>query len=108
VSELRDGRVRTYVLNPLSFFPELCEPEDLAGGDPQTNARILRGVLCGEPGPARDIALLNAGAAIAAGERAEDVREGMELARRAIDSGAALAKLEALVSLTRDGGGGPG
>ncbi|NOY79620.1 MAG: anthranilate phosphoribosyltransferase [Kiritimatiellaeota bacterium] len=99
--ELRNGELRTYELTPEPFFGGCDDPEALAGGAPAENARILRNVLEGGVGPARRIVLLNAAAAIVAGEKAEDLHEGLELARRSVDSGAARAKLDALISLTR-------
>jgi anthranilate phosphoribosyltransferase len=74
---------------------------DLQGGDRQENADIIRRVLGGETGPRRDIVLMNAGAALVAGGKARDFKEGVVLAARSIDSGAAAGKLEALVSFSR-------
>lgn len=101
VSELREGQVRTYELSPEMLLGELYDPEELTGGEPAENARILRGVLEGEPGAPRQVVLLNAAAAIVAGEKADDLSAGLELARQAIDSGAALRKLEVLIEATR-------
>jgi anthranilate phosphoribosyltransferase len=69
----------------------------LAGGDASRNAEILRAVLDGERGPRRDISLLNAAAALWVAAAARDLAQGLELAARSIDSGAARAKLDALV-----------
>ena len=74
--------------------------EDLRGGETDEPAAIVRSILQGEQGPRRDIVLLNASAAIVAGGKAEDFREGIVVATRAIDSGSALAKLDALVEMT--------
>jgi anthranilate phosphoribosyltransferase len=74
---------------------------DLQGGDREENARIIRAILDGEPGPKRDIVLMNAAAALVAGGCARDFKEGVALAARAIDSGAARAKLEALIAFSR-------
>ena len=100
VSELRDGRVATYELDARDFIDAYAAPADLAGGDPPTNAAITRAVLSGRPGPARDIVCLNAAAAIAAGGKAENIAEGWEKAREAIDSGKAQAVLEGLIEET--------
>ena len=75
--------------------------EELAGGSPSENAAAIRAVLAGERGAKRDAVVLNAAGAIAAAGRAEGLREGLELARRAIDSGAASARLDELVEFSR-------
>jgi anthranilate phosphoribosyltransferase len=75
---------------------------DLLGGDREQNAEIVRAILRGERGPRRDIVLMNAAAALVVGARARDLKEGVELAARSIDTGAARARLERLVSLTRE------
>jgi len=104
VCELRNGQLQTYELSPEPFFGACDEPESLAGGTPTDNARILREVIENKPGPARRIALLNAAAAIAAGEEAEDLRDGLEKAKESIESGAALGKLESLIAATAEQG----
>jgi anthranilate phosphoribosyltransferase len=103
VAELRDGSVRTFEVRPEDAGLARCAPGDLRGGDAATNAEILRSVLSGNAGPALDIALLNAGAALLVVDRAEDLRGGVELARQAVESGDALRTLERLVVLS----GGP-
>jgi anthranilate phosphoribosyltransferase len=105
VSELDGEDVRTYELDPLDFIETYAEPSDLTGGDPGVNAAITRAVLGGEPGPARDIACLNAAGAIVAGGKAEDLKDGWTRAREAVDSGRALAALEGLVEITRNASG---
>jgi anthranilate phosphoribosyltransferase len=75
--------------------------KDLAGGDREQNAEIIRAVLGGEPGPRRDIVLMNAAAALVAGARARELKEGVAVAAQSIDSGAARGKLDALVTLSR-------
>ena len=101
VAEWDGESVRQYTLDPCSLGLPLRSPEELKGGDPAHNARILRSVLEGEAGAARDIALLNAaGALIAAGE-VECFEDGLVLARQSIDSGKALAKLEALINYSQ-------
>ena len=101
VSELVDGRVRTYELNPLEFIGDYADAADLAGGDPAENARITRLVLSGEKGPARDIVCLNAAAGIVAGGKAESLQDAWELAEDAIDTGRALECLRLLCEETR-------
>lgn len=97
VSELRDGRVRTYQLHPEMLIEELDDQGDIQGGDAEHNAHLLKQVLEGAPGTARQIVVLNAAAAIAAGEKADSLEEGIKLAEESIDSGEALKKLELLI-----------
>ena len=97
VSELKDGIVSTYHISPGDFGLGEARADALKGGDADTNAAITLSVLKGAEGPARDIALLNAAAAIVAGDKASDLREGIQVAAEAIDSGRAMAKLEALI-----------
>jgi anthranilate phosphoribosyltransferase len=101
VSEVREGVVRSTAVRPEDFGVERAAITDLRGGDREENARIIREILAGARGPKRDIVLVNAAAALVAGARARDFREGVALAARAIDTGAARAKLEALVSLSQ-------
>jgi len=104
VAEVVDGSVREGQVDPLDLGVPRCAPEDLRGGSPEENAAAIRAVFSGtEQGPKRDAILLNAAGAIAAGGRAEDLREGLDLARRTIDSGAAAERLEALAAFSRDG-----
>ena len=98
VSELKDGSVSTYRVFPGDFGLGEARADALKGGDADSNAAITLSVLKGAEGPARDIALLNAAAAIVAGDKARDLREGILIAAEAIDSGRALAKLEALIA----------
>jgi anthranilate phosphoribosyltransferase len=102
VCEVSGGRVVERTVDPIDLGIARCRPEELAGGSPAENARAVRDVLAGEPGGPRDAILLNAAGAVAAGGHAEDLREGLELARRAVDSGAALERLDALVSFSRE------
>jgi len=96
-AELRDGRVRPVLIDPESLGIPRAEPEALRGGDAAENAAIVRRVLEGEPGAPRDIVELNAAAGLMVAGVAEDLAEGLERARHSIESGAARAKLEALV-----------
>jgi anthranilate phosphoribosyltransferase len=101
VSEVREGRVRTYPVRPEDFGMPRASIKDLAGGDREQNADIIRAILDGEPGPRRDIVLMNAAAALVAGGRARELKEGVGVAAHSIDSGAARAKLDALIALSR-------
>jgi anthranilate phosphoribosyltransferase len=96
VAELKEGQVSTYEVHPGQFGLKTAPAEALKGGDARHNAQLLSAVLKGEEGPPRDIVLLNAGAAIAAGGLAADLKEGMERARESIASGKALQALETL------------
>lgn len=103
ITELdREGNLRTYELYPELLLGQRYPASDLRGGTPAENAAILRAILEGrERGGARAVVALNAGAAIYISGRAETLAEGYRLAGEAIDSGAALAKLEALVEVSR-------
>lgn len=101
ISELRDGLIRTYDINPEQFFDQSASPEDIAGGDPSANAAITRQILGGEKGPRRNVVLINAGAALVSAGKAEDFKDGIDQAAKAIDSGASMAKLENLISFTK-------
>jgi anthranilate phosphoribosyltransferase len=101
VCEVVDGSVRTRNIDPLELGLPRCEPGELRGGSPEENAGAIRAVFAGENGGRRSAILLNAAGAIAAGGHADDLREGLELARRAVDSGAANDRLEQLIAFTR-------
>ncbi len=98
ISELNNGTVKTYEFDPLSLIGDYADAGVLRGGDPETNARILKAVLSGEKGPSRDIVCLNAGAAIAAGGKADSIYTGWEVAQASIDSGRAMQALVSLVA----------
>jgi anthranilate phosphoribosyltransferase len=101
VSEVREGLVRTFSVRPEDFGLPRATIKDLQGGDREQNAQIIRMLLEGEPGPRRDIVLMNAAAALVAGARARDLKDGVALAAQSIDGGAARRKLDALVALSR-------
>jgi anthranilate phosphoribosyltransferase len=101
VSEVREGVVRTFTVRPEDFGLPRASMRDLLGGDREQNAAIIHAILRGERGPRRDIVVMNAAAALVVGARARDLKEGVEMAARSIDSGAARAKLEQLVDFTR-------
>lgn len=100
IAEVRHGTVMRFSMSPEEYGLSRATLSDLLGGEPEENARITRSILEGAPGPKRDIVLLNAAAAIHAGGVAASLGEAMECARTALDSGAALEKLEALVRFT--------
>lgn len=100
VSELKDGLVSTYNINPADYWDEHYPADALRGGDAGFNARITTDVLTGKQGACRQIVLLNAALAIVAGEKAGNIREGIGTAAEAIDSGAARKKLQALIALS--------
>jgi len=103
VSHYADGAVRTFELNPLDYDLTPAHIWELLGGEAAENARILRGILSGEVNAAkRDVVLLNAGAALVAAGRARDFAEGIALAADSIASGAALAKLDALIAFSQE------
>ncbi len=100
VSELKDGLVSTYNIDPVDYFGKICDGKDLHGGDAEANAQITKDVLSGGDGAARKIVVLNAGLAIAAGEKAGSIREGVRIAEECIDSGKAMKRLQALIELS--------
>jgi anthranilate phosphoribosyltransferase len=104
VSQLEDDMVRTYDIYPEQYFGQLAAPDQMTGGDPGENAAITRRILEGEQGPKRDVVLLNAAAALVACQKAADLKAGIAQAEQAIDNGAAMDKLEALIAYTRDNG----
>jgi anthranilate phosphoribosyltransferase len=97
VSECRDGAVHTFFIHPSEFGLPKAAPGDLRGGDAVENAAIIRTMLDGKPGPAREIVLLNAGAALFVAGRTSSVRDGISCAGAAIDSGAARETLDRMV-----------
>src|SRR5450759_593797 len=101
VSELKEGLVTTYNLDPVALFGELFPAVDLLGGNAETNARITREVLTGGGGARRRIVVLNAALAIVAGGKAGTLRDGIGTAEARIDGGAALQKLDALIAKSR-------
>jgi anthranilate phosphoribosyltransferase len=100
VAELRDGQVKEYVLEPEQLGLKRCTLEELHGGSAEQSALIVRAILAGEKGPARDVVLLNSGAALYVSGKAASVKDGIALAAASIDSGKARQKLEQLVELT--------
>jgi len=100
VAELRDGQVKEYTIEPEQFGLQRCRLEDLHGGSAEQSAVIVKGVLEGKPGPARNVVLLNGGAALYVSGSAATMQDGIRLAAESIDSGKARQKLEQLVEMT--------
>jgi anthranilate phosphoribosyltransferase len=93
--------VQTFYVHPSEFGLSKASPETLRGGDAQTNAAIVRDVLDGSPGPARDVVLLNTGAALFVAGEAGSVQDGIARAAEAIDSGGAKRVLQQLVTVSQ-------
>ncbi|CAN5610598.1 anthranilate phosphoribosyltransferase [soil metagenome] len=100
ISELSDGQVKTWSLDATLLGLPKAKLEDLQVASVHESAAMLRGVLAGKNGPTRDISLLNAAAALVVAERCDELQEGLELASKAVDSGAAASTLATLVRLT--------
>jgi anthranilate phosphoribosyltransferase len=101
ISEVRDGEARTYYVSPEDFGLKRATIDQIQGGDAQRNAEIIREVLSDRGGVKQDVVLLNAAAGLVAGGKARHLREGIEMARASIRSGAAIARLERLVALAQ-------
>ncbi len=101
VAELKKGNINNYTVRPEDFGLARTGLEDLKGGTAEENAALLGSILSGAPGPPRDVVLLNAAAALLAGDKVDTLEQGIDLARQALDSGRALAKLEQLVKLSQ-------
>ncbi len=102
VSEVRDGWIRNYALDPRDYGMSYCTLEDLRGGDAGTNAEIVRSILKGEKGPRRDIVILNAAAAIYIAAPKLEFSEAVQLARESIDKGWARDRLDFLVRFSNE------
>ncbi len=100
ICEIKNGWFKSYTITPEEFGFTRCQKEDLKGGTPEENARITLAILNGEKGPKRDAVLLNAGAALYIGEKAQNLKEGIELAASLIDSGRAAETLQKLITLS--------
>ncbi len=97
ICEIKDGWFKSYLIKPEDFGFERCTKDDLKGGTPDDNARITRDILSGKKGHQRNAVLLNAGAALYIGGKADSMKEGVSLAAELIDSGKALQTLEKLI-----------
>lgn len=102
ISEVRNGEVRTYYITPEDFGIERAPLSDILGGDAKQNAEIVYGILSGDKGAKTDVVLLNAAAGLVAGGKAENLQQGVQLARESIVSGRAMNCLKNLVKLTQE------
>lgn len=100
VCEINHGNYTSYTIKPEDFSLTPCQKEDLIGGTPEENAAITLSILKGEKGPKRNAVLLNAGAALYIGDKAESIADGVLFAARLIDSGKAFATLEAFKEIS--------
>ncbi len=100
ISEFKDGWYKTYTITPEDFGFERCEKADLVGGTPEENAKITRDILSGAKGHKRNAVLLNAGAALYIGGKAETFKDGVALAAEIIDSGKAMETLEKFIEVS--------
>ena len=101
VCDVDGGTVREYEVTPEQFGLSRAQPEDIAGADPATSAQQVVAVLEGEPGPRRDIVLLNAAAAVYVGGKAGSIEDGLEVAAQSLDSGAARRTLRSMVRFSQ-------
>jgi anthranilate phosphoribosyltransferase len=101
IAEARDGTVRSYEVDPEEFGMKRAALADISGGDAAENAAIIREVLNGKKSPRRDVVLLNCAAALVAAGRVDHLADGIPLAEKSIDTGAAAEKLAALASFTQ-------
>jgi anthranilate phosphoribosyltransferase len=102
--QVEEGKVQKGMWSPQDFGVETASIDDLKGGSPQDNAQIVRDILDGQPGPRRDIVVVNAAAALLLAHKAADIRGACQLAEESINSGAAKAKLEQLARFTTQHG----
>lgn len=100
VSELKNGNVTTYDLNPEDYGMKMVNKSDIIGGDSKDNAKIIMDIFNGVKGPKRDIVVLNAAAALYVGKAAQSIKDGIKMAEEIIDSGKALNKLNELKELS--------
>jgi anthranilate phosphoribosyltransferase len=100
VAELSDGKVRTFEITPEEVGFKRANAADLKGADAAHNAEALHGVLSGKPGPFRDVALMNAAAALVVAGKAKDLKDGVQLAAKSVDSGEAKKRLDRLVAVS--------
>jgi anthranilate phosphoribosyltransferase len=100
VAALENGKVRTFEITPEDAGLKRSKPETLKGGDADSNAKALLDVLKGKAGPFRDVAILNASAALIVARKAKDLKDGAALAAKAIDSGEAEGRLDRLIAVS--------
>ena len=103
IIEVNGERIDVYTVTPQELGVELATGDGLGGGDPQQNAAVTRAVLAGEPGPARDLALVNAGATIYVAGKAATLADGVDAPRGALSDGRAAGTLEAFIAATQGG-----
>jgi anthranilate phosphoribosyltransferase len=104
VWEVRENSSSSYTIIPEEFGLRRASIDDIRGGTAEENAKILRNILRGATGPAREVVLLNAAAALVAGDLTPDIAAGVELAKEVLDSGAALQKLDEFIKVSQDAG----
>lgn len=102
VSEVRNGMVIDYTIDPNDYGIRLSKDTDIGGGDAKENAKIILDILNGEKGPKRDIVVLNSAAALYVGKAVDSIKEGVKLAEYLIDSGKALGKLNDILSFQKE------
>ena len=102
VSELRDGEIKTYTVEPSELGISKSSMDELKVESPAESAQMIMDVLAGKKGPARDAVLVNAGAAFVVGGKAENIKEAIPLAAESIDSGAAAKALKDLVRISNE------
>ena len=100
ICEIRDGKIIKYDLDPRDYGIAFADKSTIVGGTAEDNAKITLDVLSGKEGPQRDIVVLNAACALYIARRADSIEDGVAMAKRSIDSGAAMQKLDALKELT--------
>ncbi len=104
ITELDNGIIKSYDLDPVKYFGSFADPKDISGGDKKINAEISNSILKGKKGPKRKIVLINAGAALVATNIAKDLSQGIKIAEESIDSGKAHEKLNELIKFTCQNG----
>jgi anthranilate phosphoribosyltransferase len=102
IAALENGTVRTFEVNPEDIGVQRAKPESLRGGDADTNALALAAVLKGTKGPYRDIAILNAAAALIVAGKAKDLKDGAAIAAKSLDSGEAAGRLDRLIKVSNE------
>ena len=100
ICEIKDGWFKSFVIKPEDFGFERCTKDELKGGTPEENAKITRAILGGEKGPKRNAVLLNAGASLYIGGKADSFKDGVKLAAEIIDSGKVLETLEKFIEVS--------
>lgn len=101
VSEIKDGNVVDYVINPVDFGINFALPEEIKGGNAKENSEIILDILKGAKGPKRDVVVINSGAALYVGNKCSSIKEGIRLSEELIDSGKAYEKLKELVNFSK-------